>query len=62
MPVVNFGLYANLGTKYMLDIAKDFIGKDDIVIIAHSPFNNTSCPLVTISTPDKLNIFAATSA
>lgn len=34
MPVVNFGLYANLGTKYMLDVAKDFIGKDDIVIIA----------------------------
>ena len=34
MPVVNFGLYANLGTKYMLAVAKDFIGKDDIVIIA----------------------------
>lgn len=34
MPVVNFGLYANLGTKYMLDVAEDFIGKDDIVIIA----------------------------
>lgn len=34
MPVINFGLYANLGTKYMLDVAQDFIGKDDIVIIA----------------------------
>lgn len=34
LPVVNFGLYANLGTKYMLDVAEDFIGKDDIVIIA----------------------------
>ncbi len=34
MPVVNFGLYANLGTKYMLDVAEDFIGKDDVVIIA----------------------------
>lgn len=32
--VVNFGLYANLGTKYMLDVAKDSINKDDIVIIA----------------------------
>ena len=34
IPVINFGLYANLGTKYMLDVAEDFIGKDDIVIIA----------------------------
>lgn len=34
MPVVNFGLYANLGTKYMLDVAQDFIEEDDIVIIA----------------------------
>ena len=34
IPVVNFGLYANLGPKYMLDVAEDFIGKDDIVIIA----------------------------
>ncbi len=34
IPVVNFGLYANLGTKYMLDVAEDAIGKDDIVIIA----------------------------
>lgn len=34
MPVVNFGLYANLGTKYMLDVAKDAIGEGDIVIIA----------------------------
>ena len=34
MPVVNFGLYANLGTKYMLDVAKDYIKEGDIVIIA----------------------------
>ncbi len=34
IPVVNFGLYANLGTKYMLDVAEDAINKDDIVIIA----------------------------
>lgn len=34
IPVVNFGLYANLGMKYMLDVAEDFIGKDDIVIVA----------------------------
>ncbi|MDD7735395.1 MAG: hypothetical protein SOW55_00345 [Bacilli bacterium] len=31
---VNFGLYANLGTKYMLDLALDSINEDDIVIIA----------------------------
>lgn len=34
LPVVNFGLYANLGTKYMLDVAEDYIGDGDIVIIA----------------------------
>lgn len=34
LPVVNFGLYANLGTKYMLDVAEDYIGSEDIVIIA----------------------------
>lgn len=34
MKVVNFGLYANLGTKYMLDVAKDGIKKGDIVIVA----------------------------
>ncbi|MBD5132158.1 MAG: leucine-rich repeat protein [Clostridiales bacterium] len=33
MPIVNFGLYANLGTKYMLDVAEDFIAEGDIVII-----------------------------
>lgn len=34
MPVVNFGLYANLGTKYMLDVAEDYIEEGDIVIIS----------------------------
>lgn len=32
--VVNFGLYASLGTKVMLDIAKKYVGKDDVVIIS----------------------------
>lgn len=34
LPVVNFGLYANLGTKYMLDVAEDYIREGDIVVIA----------------------------
>lgn len=32
--IVNFGLYANLGTKIMLDLSKININKEDIVIIA----------------------------
>ena len=34
MPVVNFGLYATLGTKIMLDLSEDAIGEGDIIIIA----------------------------
>lgn len=34
MPVVNFGLYATLGTKMMLDLSLGAIGDGDIVIIA----------------------------
>ncbi len=34
MPVVNFGLYASLGTKIMLDLSRANINKGDIVIIA----------------------------
>lgn len=34
MKVVNFGLYANLGTKYMLDVAKNSVKDGDIVVIA----------------------------
>lgn len=34
MDVVNFGLYANLGTKIMLDLSKANINKGDIIVIA----------------------------
>ena len=33
-PVINFGLYAELGTKLMLDLAEDAIGEGDIVLLA----------------------------
>lgn len=32
-PVVNYGLYATIGTKAMLDMSKNYINKGDIVII-----------------------------
>ncbi len=34
MPVVNFGLYATLGTKMMLDLSLDAIKEGDVVVIA----------------------------
>lgn len=34
MPVVNFGLYASIGTKAMMDISRKAIGEGDIVVIA----------------------------
>lgn len=34
MPVVNFGLYANFGTRLMLDLSRPHIGEGDIVILA----------------------------
>lgn len=34
MPVVNFGLYAALGTKVMLDLSKAGINEGDVVVIA----------------------------
>ena len=34
MPVVNFGLYATLGTKCMIDLSKAGIGRGDIVVLA----------------------------
>jgi len=34
MPVVNFGLYATLGTKLMLDLSRSGIKRGDIVIIS----------------------------
>lgn len=33
-PVINFGLYATLGTKVMIDYAKGAIGEGDIIVIA----------------------------
>lgn len=33
-PVINFGLYATLGTKVMMDYTKDAIGKGDIIVLA----------------------------
>lgn len=34
MPVVNFGLYADLGTRLMLDLSRDHIKEGDVVIIS----------------------------
>lgn len=34
MPVVNFGLYATLGSKIMLDLSRDAIGEGDIIVFA----------------------------
>lgn len=34
MPVVNFGLYAALGTKLMLDLSEPAIGEGDVVILS----------------------------
>ena len=34
MPVVNFGLYASLGSRLMLDLSRDAIGEGDIVVFA----------------------------
>jgi hypothetical protein len=31
--VINFGLYATLGTKFMMDMARDAISEGDIVVI-----------------------------
>ena len=34
MPVVNFGLYASLGTKLMLDLSRGAINEGDVIVIA----------------------------
>ena len=34
MPVVNFGLYAALGTKLMLDLSEPYVNEGDVVVIA----------------------------
>jgi len=49
MPVVNFGLYASLGTKIMLDLSKVNIGQNDIIIIAPEQDKQT---LSTYFNPD----------
>jgi len=34
MPVLNIGLYKNIGLKYMLDSIQQYINKDDIIIVS----------------------------
>ena len=34
MPVVNFGLYAAIGTRAMLELSREHIGEGDIVVVA----------------------------
>ena len=41
MPTVNFGLYAALGTKFMLDQSRAYIEKGDIVIICPETSSQT---------------------
>ena len=60
--VQNFGLYADLGIKLMLDLSKDYIGKDDIVIIAPEMSNQTMSlyfnPLSFLkATEERTNLF-----
>ena len=63
MPVVNYGLYATIGTKAMLDMSRAHIGEGDIVIIcpetnaqtyslyynAHSMWQALDCDLSMLS-------------
>ena len=53
MPVVNFGLYAALGTKIMLDLSRDAIGEGDIVIL--SPELDAQTLSMFFSTENTLN-------
>ena len=39
--VVNFGLYGAIGTKAMLDLAKNYVKKDDIVILVPEEYNQS---------------------
>ena len=34
MPVVNFGVYAALGTKLMLDLSRDYVNEGDVIVLA----------------------------
>lgn len=39
--VVNFGLYGSIGTKAMLDLAKKYINRDDIVILIPEEYDQS---------------------
>lgn len=39
--VVNFGLYGSIGTKAMLELAKNYINKDDIVILVPEEYSQS---------------------
>ena len=39
--VVNFGLYGSIGTKAMLDLARNYIKKDDIVILVPEEYEQS---------------------
>ena len=57
MPVVNFGLYATLGTKIMMDLSKANINEGDIVVLAPEMDSQTLEGLDTtmkIITPGKI--------
>jgi len=68
-PVVNYGLYATLGTKAMLDMSRSHIGRGDIVVIcpetdeqtyslyynAHSVWQALDCDLTMIRDVGKSN-------
>jgi len=41
LPVVNFGLYASLGSKVMLDLSRDAVHAGDIVVLAFEADNQT---------------------
>ena len=57
-PVVNFGLYATLGTKLMLDLSREYINEGDIIVLAHE----TDAQTYSLFFADRRNIFASSSA
>ena len=64
MQVVNFGLYAALGTKLMLDLSRDGVSRGDIVIVTPeldaqtlSLYFNSDMTLKAMG--DRLDIFAS---
>ncbi len=67
MPVVNFGLYAALGTKLMLDLSRDAVGEGDVVIVMPELDAQTlslyfNAPLTLRAVGKRADIFAALSA